>query len=159
MEAVQAKRVQQRIRSAREELVELMSRLVPDDGTLEALPGLLLNRSTKPVDWGGTLAKPAFCFVAQGSKQALVGDEIYRYDPEHFLLFTVDLPVAFEVKEATNEEPFLGLRLDLDRSIVAAVAMDYGIKFRKGESGVKAIEVSEIDANLLEGVVRLLRSL
>lgn len=103
--------------------------------------------------------RPAFCFVAQGSKQALLGEEIFRYDPGHYLLFTVDLPVAFEVEEATEENPFLGLRLDLDRAIVASVAMDYGIKFRKGEAAVKAINVSTVDANLLEAVVRLVRAL
>lgn len=159
MDEIQARRIEQRLLSAREELVELMLRVVPEEGTLEALPGLLLNRSIKPMQWGGTLTQPAFCFVAKGSKLALVGNQIYRYDPEHFLLFTVDLPVAFEVEQATEDEPFLGLRLDLDRSMVAAVAMDHGIKFRKGEAGVKAIDVSTVDANLLEAVVRLIRSI
>lgn len=147
------------MRSAGEELVELMSRLVPEEGTLEAFPGLLLNRSVKPTEWGGTLSQPSFCFVAQGRKRALVGDEIFRYDPGHFLLFTVDLPVAFEIEEASSDHPFLGLRLDLDRSVVASVAMDYGIKFRKGEAAIKAIDVSPIGADLLEGVVRLIRVL
>jgi AraC-like DNA-binding protein len=148
-----------RIRAAREEIVEEMSRLVPEEGTVEPLPGLLLNRSIKPMDWGGALAQPAFCFVAQGSKKALVGDEVYRYDPGHYLIFTVDLPVAFEVEEATEAEPFLGLRLDLDPAIVASVTMDSGIKLKKGDAGVKAINVSAVDADLLETVLRLIRLL
>lgn len=37
--------------------------------------------------------------------------------------------------------------------------MDYGIKLRKGESAAKAIDVSKVDADLLEVVVRLLRAL
>ena len=159
MNAIQTKREKLRTQFAQEELVELMFRLVPNEGTVEPYPGLLLNHSTQPMDWGGSVAQPAFCFVAQGSKQALVGDEIFRYDPGHYLLFTVDLPVAFQVGKASAEEPFLGLRLDLDRSIVASVAMDYGIKLRKGESAAKAIDVSRVDADLLEVVVRLLRAL
>lgn len=159
MDKAQAKREKERMRSGRDELVERMYRLVPEEGTLEALPGLLLNRSIKPMDWGGTLSQPAFCFVAQGSKQALLGDEVYRYDPGHYLIFTVDLPVAFQVEEATQDEPFLGLRLDLDPSIVASVTMDSGIRFKKGDSGVKAINVSAVDADLLETVVRLIRLL
>ena len=83
---------------------------------------------------------------------------MFRYDPEHYLLFTVDLPVAFEVAEATAADPFLGLKLDLDRAVVASVAMDYGIKFRRGDAGVKAIDVSTVDTELLEVVVRLFRS-
>jgi len=159
MKDAQAKREQQRIRSAREELVDRIARLVPDDGTIEPLPGLLINRSTKPVEWGGTLTKPAFCFVAQGNKQALVGDELYRYDPDHYLLFTVDLPVAFEVPEAAEHHPFLGIRLDLDPSIVASVAMDSGITFKTKGVATKAINVSSVDADLLDAVLRLIRLL
>ena len=159
MNETQANRERQRLQNSREELAELMSRLVPEEGTLEAFPGLLLNRSIKPMEWGGTLSQPAFCFVAQGSKHALLGEEIFRYDPEHYLLYTVDLPVTFEVEEATVEEPFLGLRMDLNRSIVASVAVDFGIRFKKGAAAVQAINVSAIDAGLLESVVRLIRLL
>jgi AraC-like DNA-binding protein len=159
MDESQAKREQQRLRLAREELVERMALLVPEAGTLEPLPGLLVNRSTRPVKWAGILTQPAFCFVAQGSKQALVGDDVYRYDPGHYLLFTVDLPVAFEVQDAAEDDPFLGLKLDLDPSIVASVAMDSGIKFKKGEVATKAINVSKVDADLLDTVLRLIRLL
>jgi AraC-like DNA-binding protein len=159
MDESQTRRDQQRLRLAQEELVERIARLVPEDATLEPLPGLLLNRSTKPMEWGGTLTQPAFCFVAQGNKQALVGDEVYRYDPGHYLLFTVDLPVAFEVPEAAEDNPFLGLKLDLEPSIVASVAMDSGIKFKKNELATKAINVSRVDADLLDAVLRLIRLL
>jgi AraC-like DNA-binding protein len=153
----QTAREEQRLKTGRIELVELMSRLVPRAGTMEALPGLLLNRSTSPVEWGGALSQPAFCFVAQGRKHALLGEEIYRYDPGHYLLFTVELPIAFEVEEATEEHPFLGLRLDLDPSIVASVAIDSGIRLRRGGASVKAIDVGAVDADLLDAVVRLAR--
>jgi AraC-like DNA-binding protein len=159
MDDTKAKRAKQRLQAGQEELAELMSRLVPEAGTIEPLPGLLLNRSTKPIEWGGTLSQPAFCFVAQGAKRALVGDEIFRYDPGHYLLFTVDLPVTFEVEEATEEDPFLGLRLNLDPAIVASVAVDFSIRVRNGGTGAKAINVSAIDVDLLDSVVRLIRIL
>ncbi|MEQ1764618.1 MAG: AraC family transcriptional regulator [Pyrinomonadaceae bacterium] len=159
MDETKAKRAKQRLRAGQEELAELMSRLVPDEGTIEPLPGLLLNRSTMPVLWGGTLSQPAFCFVAQGSKRALVGADVYLYDPSHYLLFTVDLPVAFEVEEASEKDPFLGLRLNLKPSLVASVAMDFGIRVGKGVAGTKAINASAIDADLHDTVVRLIRLL
>jgi AraC-like DNA-binding protein len=88
-----------------------------------------------------------------------VNNEIYRYDPWHYLLFTVDLPVAFVVEEATEKEPFLGLRLDLDPIMVASVVMDSDIRMKKGDFAIKAIDVSMIDADLLETVLRLIRLL
>src|SRR5688500_2222471 len=109
MDALPTGREQLRLLASQVELVALMQRVVPVEGTREVLPGLLLNRSVRPVEWGGTLSQPAFCFVAQGSKHAMVGQELYRYDPGHYLLFTVDLPVTFAVDEASEHEPFLGL--------------------------------------------------
>lgn len=68
--------------------------------------------------------QPAFCFIAQGSKRVLLGDEAYRYDPGHYLIFTVDLPIAFRVEAASEERPYFGLRLNLDPALVASVLME-----------------------------------
>jgi AraC-like DNA-binding protein len=147
----------QRARSNREELLERMARALPVDGAREALDGLFLARLTKPAESALALYQPALCFVVQGGKQVLVGEEVLRYDPGHYLLFTVDLPVIFRVKEASGERPYFGLRLNLDPALVASVMMEAGAETRKGDASVKAIGVNSIDAELLDAVVRLVR--
>jgi hypothetical protein len=119
--------------------------------------GLFLARLTKPTESPLALYQPAFCFVVQGSKQVLVGDEVLWYDPGHYLLFTVDLPVIFRVEEASEERPYFGMRLDLDPVLVASVMMEAGVETRKGDASVKAIGVNPVDADLLDAVIRLLR--
>ncbi len=103
--------------------------------------------------------QPAFCVVAQGRKQALLGEEVFRYDPGHYLIYTVDLPLTFQVEEASKERPYLGFRLNLDSSLVASVTMESGIEPKKGGVSMKAMDVSPMDANLLDAVVRLVRLL
>lgn len=103
--------------------------------------------------------QPAFCVVAQGCKQALLGEEVFRYDPGHYLIYTVDLPLTFQVEEASKERPYLGFRLNLDSSLVASVMMESGIEPKKGDASLKAMDVSPMDANLLDAVVRLVRLL
>ena len=103
--------------------------------------------------------QPAFCVVAQGRKQALLGEEVFRYDPGHYLIYTVDLPLTFQVEEASKERPYLGFRLNLDSSLVASVMMESGIEPKKGHLSMKAMDVSPMDANLLDAVVRLVRLL
>ena len=120
----EAKRKAQRMQINREELVELMARALPEDGVLEAFPGFFLARSSKQMGPIHLVHEPAFCFVAQGRNRALVGEEVLRYDPGHYLIFTVDLPVVFQVEEASKERPYLGFRLDLDPSLVASVMME-----------------------------------
>ena len=147
------------MQSSREELVERMATALPEDGSLEAFPGFFLARSSKPIESVQAVYQPAFCFVAQGSKHVLLGEELYRYDPGHYLIFTVDLPVVFQVEEASKGQPYLGLRLDLDPSLVASVLMESGVEAKKGDAGIKAIDVSPIDAGMIDAVVRLVRLL
>lgn len=157
MKSGEVKREAQRVQSNREELLERMVRALPGDGAREALDGFFLARLTKPTESPLALYQPAFCFVVQGGKQVLVGEEIFWYDPGHYLLFTVDLPVIFRVEEASDETPYFGMRLDLDPALVASVMMEAGAETRKGDASVKAIGVNPVDADLLDAVVRLVR--
>jgi AraC-like DNA-binding protein len=130
---------------------------VTEDGAKEVFPGFFLARSSKPSQSLNTVYEPAFCFIAQGRKRALLGEEVFRYDPGHYLLFTVDLPLIFQIEKATQDEPYLGLRLDLDPSLVASVLVEADIKINKGDASTKAMNVHTSDANLLDAVVRLVR--
>lgn len=154
-----AKREKQRTQSNKEELVERIAKALPEDGILDAFPGFRLARSSQPTEPVHALYQPAFCFVAQGRKQAMLGEEVFRYDPGNYLIFTVDLPLTFQVKEASQERPYLGFRLDLDPSLVASVMMESGLEPKKGDATLKAMDVGPTDANLLDAVVRLVRLL
>lgn len=146
-----------RAQSNREELVERIARALPEDGALDIFPGFRLARSSRPTKPVHAVYEPSFCIVAQGCKHALLGDEVFRYDPGHYLIYTVDLPLTFQVEEASKERPYLGLRLDLDPSVVAAIMMESGAEPKKGHARVKAIDVSPVDTDLLDAAVRLVR--
>jgi hypothetical protein len=85
-------------------------------------------------------------YFAPGSNKS--GWEIFRYDPRHYLIFTVDLPVTFQVEEASKEKPYFGFRLGLDPALVASVVMESDIQIMKGDAITKAMNVSSIDADL-----------
>jgi AraC-like DNA-binding protein len=155
----EAKREAQRMQSNRDELVERMARAIPEDGILEVFPGLILGRSSQPTERVHSVFKPAFCVIAQGSKQVLLGEEVFRYDPGHYLISTVDLPIVSQVIEASKERPYFSFRLNLEASLVASVMMESGIEIKRGDASVKAMDVSSIDADLLDAVVRLARLL
>src|SRR5438874_13606900 len=111
MNARATKRDAQRAQNNREELVERIAQALPEDGILDAFPGFRLARSSRPTGPVHAVYQPAFCFVAQGRKQALLGEEVFRYDPAHYLIYTVDLPLTFQVQEASKERPYLGFRI------------------------------------------------
>jgi AraC-like DNA-binding protein len=133
----------------REELAERIARAIPEDGAVEPLKGLHLNRSSTPTGPLYGVSKPSFCVIAQGSKEVLLGDCRYRYDPAHYLLTTVELPVVGQVLEASPEQPYLSLRLELDPALVGSVMVEAGHLSAR----------SQVDAELLDATVRLLRLL
>lgn len=145
--------------NCRDELVERMTRAVPADEIREVFPGISLARSSKVTERLHTLFKPAFCIIAQGSKQVLLGDELFRYDSGNYLISTVDLPIVSHVAEASEEKPYLSFKINLDPSIVASVMMESGIEFKKTGANIKAMDVSPMDTDLLDAVVRLSRLL
>src|SRR5262249_42330579 len=110
----------------REELVERIGRAVPEDGMRQVLPGLYFTRSSTPIQPIHGLSNPAFCVIAQGSKEVLLGDTRYRYDPEHYLISTVQLPTVSQVLEASPQQPYLSLRLQLDANVVSSVVVEAG---------------------------------
>ena len=148
-----------RAQANREELVERIARAIPKDGRVEPLEGLVFNRSALPIGPLHAVSQPCLCVMAQGSKEIHLGERRYRYDPYHYLLITAELPVVGHVLEASEEQPYLSLRLDLDSAMVSSVMVEAGHAARRSGADVRAIDVSPLGASLLDAVVRLVRLL
>ncbi len=159
MNTPQVERETHRAQASRDELVELIARAVREDGTVEPLKGLHLHRSSSPKEPLHSVSDPAFCVIAQGSKEVFLGNERYQYDPSHYLLITAKLPLVGHVFDASKERPYLSLRLELDPTFVGSVMVEAGHPSPQNHADVRAINVSSLDAGLLDAVVRLVRLL
>jgi AraC-like DNA-binding protein len=155
MNRPRSEREAQRAQASRDELVERIAQAIREDGTVEPLEGLHLNRSSSPTEPVHGVSKPAFCVIAQGSKEVRLGDTCHRYDPAHYLIATAELPVAGRITEASEERPYLSLLLELDPALVGSVMVEAGHLTPRSHSAVQAIDVSPLDASLLDAVVRL----
>jgi AraC-like DNA-binding protein len=144
-----------RAQAGRDELVERVARAVREDGAVEAPGGLSLLRQSSPTPKEHGVSSPAFCVIAQGSKEVLLGDDCYRYDADHYLITAAALPTATRVTEASEERPYLGVVLGLDPALVGSVMVEAGHPAPREHAAVRAFEVSPLDAGLLDAVVRL----
>lgn len=146
-----------RVATERQEMAQRIDSLLAEDGLLDLFPSVAVIRLTREMPTNYSLSKPAFCVIAQGSKSVVLGAETFSYDPGHYLLSTVDLPISSCVIEASPEKPYLSFRLELDSAVVASVMMEAGLDIRKLEPTAKAMNVGSVDADLLNAVVRILR--
>jgi hypothetical protein len=98
-------------------------------------------------------------WLPRGSKEFLLGESRYRYDPFHYLLVTVDLPHVSQVLEASKERPYLSLRLELAPTLVCEVLVEAGHTSLRDHADIRAIAFSPLDVDLLDASVRLMRLL
>jgi AraC-like DNA-binding protein len=159
MNPQQVGREAHRAQANRDELVERIARAVRQDGRVEPLKGLRLNRASSPTELVHGVSDPAFCVIAQGSKEVFLGDDRYQYDPMHYLLATAELPIVSHVIEASQERPYLSLSVKLDPTLVGSVMVEAGHFSSRSHANVRAINVSPLDASLVDAVVRLVELL
>jgi AraC-like DNA-binding protein len=159
MIAEQAEREAQRVQDSLEELVERIARTIREDGSVQPLEGLHLHRHSVPLGQIYSVFEPSLCMVAQGSKEFLLGESRYRYDPAHYLLTTINLPYVGQILEASKARPFLSLRLELNPALVTSVMAEASYAAPQEHADVRAIAVSPVDVNLLDAIVRLVRLL
>lgn len=148
-----------RMQANREELVERIMQAVPEEGVIEPLKGVFLARAPTPRAPIHSVVKPSLCVIAQGSKEVLLGDGRYRYDSSHYLITTVELPRASQILEASKERPYLSFRQELDPAVVGSVLAETGRVSPAKHVDIRAIDVSPLNANLQDAVLRLVRLL
>jgi AraC-like DNA-binding protein len=102
---------------------------------------------------------PSLCIVAQGAKSVIVGQEVYEYDASRMIVFSVALPVAAQITQASHSEPYLALKLDLGPHKIAELVLKvypYGLPPVQERS---AVYITRVDASIVNAATRLMECL
>jgi AraC-like DNA-binding protein len=106
------------------------------------------------------VADPIFGILLQGKKEALLGEETYRYGAAQYLVVSVDLPLSGFVVEATPEKPYLGFKLNLDPlQLCDIITSQTSLNTSRTEKSVRGLFVSIADAPLIDCALRLTKLL
>ena len=136
------------------ELCALINRHCQRDMTTTAFPRLILSRARVTTELTAALYHPLLCVVAQGRKRICLGREEFLYDPNSYLIASLDLPVSGQVIEA----PCLGATLAIDPATLAALVLEMPPAADE-RAAAKALAVHPLEADLLDPLLRLLRLL
>lgn len=139
------------------ELATLLGAHTPYDGEFALrLPGVWAAKATRPSTenmYG--LQEPSACIVASGAKNVLIGEDTYEYRAGKVAVFSVDVPLAWQITRASHAEPYLVPKINLTAQRVvelAAKVFPHGVPQPK-ES--RALYVADADAHVIDAAVRL----
>ncbi len=105
------------------------------------------------------VCEPILAILVQGKKEALLGEETYRYGAAQYLVVSVDLPLSAFIVEATPEQPYLGFKLNLDPRQLCDIITAQASVIEDKKNSVRGLFVSTVDAPLLDCAMRLTRLL
>lgn len=141
---------------AMDDLVRLIASNARSDGDYKtAVPGLSLHRRKEPTQPLHCIFELGLGVLAQGEKQALVGEQVTTYRPGQSMLTSIELPVISQVMRATPEQPLLGLMLVLDGQEIVEVAAEMKLPAPPRQEPYRPISIEVMDERLLADLVRL----
>jgi AraC-like DNA-binding protein len=139
-------------------LARLIAAYAPHDGSFELrVPGVHASRFSRVNnECVHAVRSPSLCIIAQGAKSVIVGHEIYEYDAARMIVFSVALPVAAQVTQASQSVPYLGLKLDLDPHKIAELALKVYPRGLPPVQERSAVYVTPMDGRIVSAATRLM---
>lgn len=95
------------------------------------------------------------CFILRGSKHVAINDDLITYDPAHYLISAVDLPLIGQILDADDGQPYVAVSLVLDPAILADVASSMS-PVRDAEPQGIGLAINPMTAPLRDTLLRLL---
>jgi hypothetical protein len=86
----------------------------------------------------------------------IVGQEVYEYDSSRMIVFSVALPVAAQITQASHSEPYLGLKLELDPHKIAELVLKVYPRGLPPVQERSAVYVTPMDASIVRAATRLM---
>jgi AraC-like DNA-binding protein len=121
-----------------------------------AIPGLALWQRIEPTQPTSGMYEPSICLIAQGAKRVVLGDDAYVYDPQHFLITSVDLPTVWQIIDASRGKPCLGLVLKLDQREISQLMVDSHLPPPRTQQSSRGMATGEVTLPLLTAFQRLI---
>ena len=137
-------------------MVQLMSELAPLEGyNLSVLDDVRFLRSNRPLTRTPVLYEPGIVILCQGQKRGYLGDEIYVYDAQHYLVVSVPVPFTMET-DASEDQPMLAVYLRLDFALAGELIQQVDEVLGFDATVPRGMYASPMDDALRESTLRFL---
>ncbi|CAN7522968.1 AraC family transcriptional regulator [Rhizobium sp. LjRoot98] len=142
-----------------QELIDLIARFAKEDGDHPtAIPGVSVHRRSGTGTKSCGSYRPSLALIAQGAKQVVLGDDVYRYGGADYLLTSIDLPVTTQIVEASEDKPYLSVMFGIDTTRISSLLEHAGSGGTPAPSA-RGMTVSSMTVELEDAAIRLLKLL
>jgi AraC-like DNA-binding protein len=142
-----------------QELAAILARHATDNVTPTPIPGLTLYRFDRRQSTGMPLIyTPMVCVMAQGEKHVALGDRVFRYATNDYLISSLDLPVTGTILRSSAKQPYLSFSLAIEPVAFSEMVLNLTPSDHH-EDPTCALAIGRVDAPLYDACLRLTRLL
>ena len=143
----------------RRRMIALLRDLATEEGyTLTPLPDVRLLRANRPMSLTPVLYEPGIVIVVQGRKRGYLGNEVFVYDDQQYLVVSVPVPFTMET-DASAEEPLLAIYFRLDHAMAAELCLQIDERHGASFATPRGLYSSPMEEALGASVLRLVEAL
>lgn len=136
----------------------LLNRLEAEGIVKTGIRGVALFRRDKPYNVRPQLYNPQIIMLAQGKKNIYLGGKQYVYDPEHYYVQTLPLPVQCEAV-IEDGKPMVGMVISIDPQIIGEIIFEMEADIPAGKQIQKSLFDAPLSKPIAGAAVRLLETL
>jgi len=137
-----------------------LTRDYPEGITQTIVPYLSVIRCDRQTSFEPGVITPSFCVIVRGQKRVYLGEEILEYSDGDSLSSLVAIPATGMVVGATRENPYIGLKIDLNLHEIAAVVTEADLRFEEQDNGLRVgAFVGKASRDILEIFLKIIQLL
>ncbi len=140
----------------RHDMIDFLQTKYPNFTNIQSdIDALDFYSSTEPSELTSVMYEPSLCMILQGRKSVDFGDKLYEYNPKEYLLASTHLPAKVKILEASQEQPYISLRIKFSLEEIYAVLKEKKEKrFPHTKNVEKGLFFDDMDMKLYSAIRR-----
>ncbi len=140
-------------------MVELLEQLnLPQGFSGSRLPGVRFFKSLEYLPPRPIIYEPGIVLIAQGKKVGYMGDQVFHYDANNYLVLSVAIPFYCETF-ASPKQPLLGVYVTVDMLQLVELVSQLQPLRDAGKNSLQGLGPARLDDDMAGATLRLLKCL
>lgn len=127
-----------------------------DGLALTPVPGLRMMSVGTPRGDLHSVYRPLVCLILQGAKRMTVGTEERVFSAGQSVIVGADMPVIGRIVEASPDEPYLAIAVELEMAVLREIAVQLGDLPAGGCPETRVLFAEDTTAQVLDCAARLM---
>lgn len=139
-----------------EQIKEKIIKLYQEPGYFDTpIKGFKISKREEPTEFKKCFYTPLVILLLQGSKQTIFGDREFTFGAGQYMVCSVDIPLMSRIKNATKENPCIGLVVELDSYLISQLITEMNTTYSKYSENSTCFAGTDADESLINAFIRL----